>query len=145
MFQRVHEREDLLGHAVATCRGLVKVFGNHELVDNASVVYSHMPANNNSYIITLDKDDPLSKMISKSKSFAVHFFTKEHWSTLQNAKGVNGIYTDMFSHFFEKKESEKIDAPRIGQAKHFIECELSREFESGKNMVFLGKVLHHNF
>jgi flavin reductase (DIM6/NTAB) family NADH-FMN oxidoreductase RutF len=111
-------------NTVLTCKGPVEVLGRKIETTEAIELDWHTPASFSPprYAIFLKKNNKTINIIRETKVFVLNFLrhTKE----------------------YEFQQGEKVDCPRIKNAKTCYECEVVNEIDTGDRILFLGKVLH---
>lgn len=95
------------------------------------------------YAISIGKDRFSAELIKRSRCFAVNFIPYELSQKAIFLGTHTGRHMDKFSEAgLEKKECEKIDCPRIGEALAWMECEVTDIHESGDHLIFIGEVVY---
>jgi flavin reductase (DIM6/NTAB) family NADH-FMN oxidoreductase RutF len=144
MINNIINRDDLYSKVLVSVRAPHANFGKIELKDNISVVDWHMPASSSpmSYVISIKSDDNTRDMIRNAGNFVVNFMSHEQKSIVLSCEGQDGLYIDLFDFLgVSKIDSDKIESPRVGEAKVALECELLQEMDSGDHTIFIGRVL----
>lgn len=144
MIWSIINRKDLFPSVLVTVRAPVDVLGKVEIKDNISVVSWHMPASITpmSYAISVKSDDNIKKMISKAGNFVINFMGYEQKSIVLSCEKQDGSFVDLFEFLgITKANSEKVESPRIMEAKAALECRVDHELESGDHTIFIGKVV----
>ena len=138
-------RLGFLGRSVlVSARADSERFGKVAERDGVCVVDWHMPSAGTpfSYAVSVPKDSEVSRMISKSGSFVVNFMGPEHSQRMDFVKGPGRGFSDLFSFLkVSRDEAEKVDCPRVREARAHLECEVASELDSGDHTVFTGRVL----
>jgi len=144
MLSNIINRDDLYSKVLVSVRAPHAVFGKVEMKDSISVVDWHMPASISpmSYVISVRSDDTMRDMIRSAGNFVVNFMGHEQKSIVLSCEGQDGLFMDLFEFLgVSKLDSEKVESPRVGEAKAVLECELMQEMDSGDHTVFIGRVL----
>jgi flavin reductase (DIM6/NTAB) family NADH-FMN oxidoreductase RutF len=145
MLTKITERTDLHPSVLVSVRSSKSVFGKEDVVDALGVVDWHMPASASpmGYAISVRNDDNIRDMISKAGNFVVNFLAKDQERAAILGKGHMLGFLDGFSQLgVEKADCERVESPRVKDARAFLECELIQELESGDHTVFLGRIVN---
>ena len=144
MIWSIINRDDLFPSVLVTVRAPFDVLGKEEVKDNISVVSWHMPASLTpmSYAISVKSDDNVKRMISKAGNFVVNFMGYDQKSIVLSCENQDGLFVDLFEFLgITRMDSDKVESPRIKEAKVFIECRVDQELESGDHTIFVGRVV----
>ncbi|MBU1199009.1 MAG: flavin reductase family protein [Nanoarchaeota archaeon] len=144
MIWSVVNRNDLYPSVLVTVRAPFNMLGKEELKDNLSVVSWHMPASftPGKYAISVPTYDNMKKMISTARNFVVNFMGNDQRSIVLSAESQDGVFMNLFDYLgVTRMDSERVESPRIKEAKAFLECEVEQELESGDHTIFVGKVV----
>jgi len=144
MLSNIINREDLYPSILVSVRASIDLLGKPSVKDMLSVVDWHMPASITPmrYAISIRSDDSMRRMISKAGNFVVNFMGREQRSIVLSCENQDSMFIDLFEFLgITKTDSEKIESPRIREAKAVLECEVIQELDSGDHTIFLGRVL----
>lgn len=144
MIWSIIQRNDLFPSVLISVRARMDVLGREQLKDNISVVGWHMPANLEpmKYAVSIPSGDSIKKMISQAGNFVVNFMSQEQKSIVLSAENQDGLFVDLFEFLgVSKVDSDRIESPRIREAKIVLECQVDQELDSGDHTIFVGRVV----
>ncbi|RMF06865.1 flavin reductase family protein [Candidatus Woesearchaeota archaeon] len=130
---------------LVTSRDEAEIMGRKQKKDNIITVAWHTPLSHNPFLygIAIGKTRFSRQLIDNSRVFAVNFIGEHLKDAAVKAGTVSGMHTDKFAYCgLTKKECEKIDAPRIGEACAWIECEVVEAIETGDHIFYVGRVVN---
>ncbi len=130
--------------AIISCRGHSDVLGKKMHKDNLITVDWHMPASFRPamYAISIGKSRFSYGLIRSSRCFCVNFIGGEYKEIALTCGRESGMQVDKFHETgMIKEECDKLDCPRLGQARAYLECEVVSEVDAGDHMIFIGKIL----
>jgi len=140
MWETINPRQTVL----VTSRYEDNILGKDVLKDNITAIDWHMPTSTHPplYAISLKKEQYSTELIRKSRCFVVNLVPFE--MAAKAAKigvMVYGKHTDKFRNAgLEKEDADSVDCCRIKGALTWLECSVINEFETGSNVIFVGKV-----
>jgi len=144
MLWSIINRDDLYPDVLVSVRGPVDLLGRREEKEVIKVVNWHMPTSISpmGYAISVRSDDAMSRIIAASRNFVVNFMGHDQKSIVLSAENQDGVFTDLFEYLgVSRALSERVESPRIREARAFLECEVEQELESGDHTIFISRVV----
>lgn len=146
MFETLNPRETVL----VTSRYEDNVLGKDVLKDNVTAIDWHMPTSTEPpmYAISLRKDQYTAELIRKSECFVVNVVGFDMADKVAKIGFMlHGKHKDKIKESgLVVEDAESVDCFRIKDALTHLECRLVNEFETGDNVIFVGKItrVYHN-
>lgn len=131
--------------AYLTPRQVVLITTRLDSKDNVIPIDWHMPLSffPKLYCISLSSDNFTSKIIDKTKCFAVNFMSDEFEEQILKCGRISGSETDKFELTgLDKTEAKKINVPLIKDASGWLECSVKQIIKTGDHTLFIAEIIN---